>query len=273
MSRCGGKIQEKDDDAKLREQYIAQVTRSLNEVQDNLTDLTRKQQDRSRQYVGMIEEQKQVSDSQREDLMRKIQSLRNEPAATSAALARARKQAEGDDRARVTELVQLVEKLQAEVEARNRENEVLHATVASLQLDLQRREQLIVAQRSAISESNEIIERQARKNTELALEQYRVFYRIDTYNRLSADRIIQHRGGGVWSLSTSGFDETRLKEAHKSGLTEIRINKPLPRLKLVTIHDRHSYEMVPLSRAETMFRILHRDRFWAAGRHLVIAVK
>lgn len=268
-------LKEKDEDSALREQYIAQVTRSLNDVQDNLTALTQKQQDLSRTYVGMIEEQKQVSVSQRDDLMQKISSLRNELAATAAALKEARRQAEGTtSKARVVELVQLVEKLQAEVERRNSENEILHQTVANLQLDLEKRDQVIVAQTKTIEDSNVIIERKEKENVELILDTYRVWYRVDTFDRLKEDHVIEYRGGGVWMLSRSKlFDPGKLKEKHKSALPEITIDKPKRRLKLITIHPEGTYEMVQKSRHETVFRILEREAFWAGSPYLVIAVK
>jgi hypothetical protein len=268
-------LKEKDDAAALRDQYISQVTRSLNEVQDNLTDLTRKQQDVSKQYVRMIEEGKRVTTTQRDDLTQKIRALQQEVSTTSAALVNARKKAEGNnDGARVAELVRLVEKLQTEVETRGTQIAMLQETVANLQLDVQQRDQIIVAQGTTIASNNAEMQRQEQENVRLALEKYRVFYRVDTYDRLSEDNVIEHRSGGVWTLSTKNFDSTKLKEAHKSGLVEIRIDKPKGRLKLVTIHSRNSYEMVRgSSRQETIFRILDREKFWTAGPYLVIAVK
>jgi chromosome segregation ATPase len=275
--RLKKQLQEKDEDAQLGEQYIEQVTKSLNEVQDNLTQLTQKQADLSKQYVDLVENRQAVSASQRDDLLQQIQSLRDQLSRNAASLENTRHEA-NTSKKRVAALVALVEKLQAEIQERTSEIEGLHTTIADLRIDVIHKDQTINDQQETIASNNRVIEDQGRKNAELEIERNTVYYRVDSYANLEADRVITNTGGllgigSVWTIGTSDIDKSKFTAKNRYIVNEIRIAAPRHRIKLISIHAQHSYELYPSSRQETTLRIFNRDAFWKSSPYLVVAVK
>lgn len=270
-------LQEKDEDAQLSEQYIEQVTKSLNEVQDNLTQLTQKQSDLSKKYAALVENRQSVSSSQRDDLLSQIQSLREQLNRNATALANTRREADGSKK-RVAQLVALVEKLQAEIEERTNEIEGLQATIANLRVEMIAKDKTITDQQETIESNNRVIEDQGRKNAQLENEKNTVYYRVDSYANLEADHIIKNTGGllgigSVWTLGTSDMDKSKFTPKNRYTVDAITIAAPRHRVTVISIHAPHSFELYPSGRHETILRIFNRDAFWGSSPYLVVAVK
>ncbi|HEX3109054.1 MAG TPA: hypothetical protein VHU41_08160 [Thermoanaerobaculia bacterium] len=268
------KIAEQDEDAKLSEEYIEHVTRSLNEVQDSLTHVTQKQNEVSKYYSDLIEKQTTVSVTQREELMNQVDSLQNQLAHNSAALAQTRREADANKK-RVGQLVALVDHLQAEVDERTREIVSLRDVVAKMQVQAQQREAVIVEQQRTIAESNRVIEDQGRQNAALEEERDTVFYRVDTYDKLQSDGIIKHSGGllgigGVWMLQTANFAKEKFTSKNRYAFPDLIITMPWSRLQILSNHPKKSYFFIPKGRDKSLLHVLDAKAFWGGSPYLVI---
>lgn len=271
------KIAEQDEDAKLSEDYIEHVTKSLNEVQDSLTHLTQKQNDVSKYYNDLIEKQTSVSVTQRQDLMSQVASLQNQLAHNSAALAQTRREADAN-RKRVGQLVALVDHLQAEVDERTRELVSLREVVTNMQVQAQKREEVIRDQQETIETSNRVIEDQGRRNAALEDERNTVFYRVDTYDKLQADGLIKYSGGvlgvrGVWTLQTANFTKEKFLSKNRYAFPDLVITTPWPRLKVLSNHASGTYYLIPKGRNASLLHVIDPKAFWGGSPYLIIAVK
>lgn len=268
------KVAEEEEDAKLSEEYIERVTRSLNEVHDSLTQLTHKQSEVSKHYTDLIEKQTSVSVTQRRELMNQVQWLRDQLARNSAALAQTRREADANKK-RVGQLVALVDHLQAEVDERTREIVSLRELVAKMQVEAKQRDDWY---QETIAESKRVIEDQGRRNAALEKERNTVFYRVDTYDNLRSEGIIKYSGGvfgirGVWTLETANFTQDKFTAKNRYALIDLIIRTPWWRLAVLSSHPRGSYYLVPRGQNASLLHVVDRDAFWGGSPYLVIAVK
>lgn len=270
-------LAQQNEDAKLREDYVVNVTKSLNEVQDSLTQLTQKQTVLLKQSSD-LEKQKSVSLSQRSDLMNQLQALRTQLDGNAVALARARNVADASE-VRVGTLVKLVDTLQSEIREKISQIASLQASVAKLQIEIERRDDTIEEQRLTIETNNQVIEDQRKSNAELEIEKTLVYYRVGNYRALEQDHVIQRRGGiiglgSIWVLGpTSAFDLTKFAKRNRYSLPDLEINVPITDVSVISVHPRGSFSVLMRTRKITIVHIIDRKAFWGDSRFLVIAVK
>ena len=269
------RIAEMEEDNELREQYITDVTQTLASVQGSLANLRVAQSELQRQS-STLEQRNTVTMTQRDDLLRRIEALRDEFETNSARLNEARQRAE-DAESKVSEFLPLIAQLQTDLAQRDQEVKALRATVANLQVDLRRRDDVIATQTQVLAERDRTVEEQARRIDETEKDRNRVYYRIDTIAALQSRKLIARKGGlfgsrvrGVW-LPARKLDVGHFTEADRRDLRSLEISAPAGVTMLVTLHDPESFRLEPLTSRTSILHIEEPERFWAGGPFLIIA--
>ncbi len=269
------RIAEMEEDNELREQYITDVTQTLASVQGSLADLRVAQSEVQRQS-STLEQRNTVTMTQRDELLRRIEALRDEFETNSARLNEARRRAE-DAESKVSEFLPLIAQLQTDLAQRDQEVRALRATVANLQVDLRRRDDAIASQTQVLAERNRTVEEQARRIDETENDRNRVYYRIGTIAALQSRKLITRKGGlfgsrvrGVW-LPAEKLDVEHFTEADRRDLRSLEIPAPAGETMIITLHDPESFRLEPLTSRTSVLHIEEPARFWAGGPFLIIA--
>jgi uncharacterized protein (DUF3084 family) len=268
------RIAQMEEENRLREQYITEVTETLTSVQENLTGLRVEQSELQRQW-STLEQRQRVTATQRDELLQRIENVRGQLETNGAKLAEARARAEKAD-GKVTQLLPLIAQLQNDLTRRDQEVTSLRTTVGRLQVDLRKRDEVIVTQNQTIAERDRALTDQARLMEEAENERNRVYYRIDRFAALQTDKLIIREGGlfgsrvrGVWlpagKLNVDHFTQADRREVHA-----IEVGAPAGAAQIITKHDPESFRHEALTPTRSVIRILDPEKFWAAGPFLIV---
>jgi septal ring factor EnvC (AmiA/AmiB activator) len=270
------KIAQMEEENKLREQYITEVTQTLAAVQDNLTKLRVAQNDVQRQWSSI--ERQRVTASQRDELLQRIEALRGELESNDDRLAAVKRRAESAE-GRVSQLLPLISQLQKDLVQRGHEIASLRTTVSRLQIEIRRRDEVIDTQVAAISQRDRALDERERQLAAADVEKNLVYYRIDTIAALHQEKLIIREGGlfgsrlrGVW-VPADKLEPTEFNPIDRRELRELAVNAPMTRVQIVTHHDPQSFTQEPLTPTTSIICILDPEKFWAAGRFLIVARK
>jgi chromosome segregation ATPase len=236
---------------------------TFNEIEDNLSEISGHQKfianaatsenrrnpdirDQIRQEIAQINDIMIENKDKLESLKQQLKTSNLKIKALEETIAILSKRVEDKD-VEIADLKNQLEKL-------NIEKDNLNKTVSQLQEDTQKKEEIISKQEEAIDELNT------------------VWYIVNTNKYLEDNQIIEKSGklGGGKILSenaqTGKFTKADLREIRSIGVNSDKV-------KLITTHDKDSYELVKKDKIITHLQIKDPELFWKASKFCVIEIK
>jgi DNA repair exonuclease SbcCD ATPase subunit len=236
---------------------------TFNEIEDNLSEITGHQKfianaansenrrnpdvrDRIRKEIAMINDIMIENKDKLESLQKQLKSNNLKIKALEETITILSKRVEEKDM-EIADLKDQLGKL-------NIEKENLNKTVAQLQEDAAKKEEVIAKQQETIDQLNT------------------VWYIVNTNKYLEENGILEKSGklGGGKVLSDN-VATGKFKQADLRNISTININSD--KAKLITTHDKDSYEFVKKDKVITHLQIKDQAEFWKTSKFCVIEIK
>jgi chromosome segregation ATPase len=236
---------------------------TFNEIEDNLSEISGHQKFISNAATSENRRNPDVRDQIRQEIAQindimienkdKLESLKQQ-LKTSNLKIKALEETIAILSKRVEEKDLEIADLKDQLEKLNIEKESLNKTVAQLQEDAAKKEEIISKQEETIDQLNS------------------VWYIVNTNKYLVENEIIEKSGklGGGKVLSDN-VKTGKFKQADLRNIRTIAINSE--KAKLITTHDRNSYEWVRKDKIITHLQIKEPEEFWKTSKFCVIEIK
>ncbi len=243
---------------KLRDQFIEEYTRTINDVYDNLERI-RKREGLLSKYSKDLEKQKTVS--LREKMLSNIESIDSYLRSSKKQLKKL-KEKMYSVQMQTASLEETINKLNETLEEKERYITELKNQVEQLNVRIARAEE-------ELQQKEETIQTQTRKlNT--------AYYIIADEKELKEKGIIEEKGGifGIRKAKklAPGFSKSDFMVADIASTSSIAINKNIKKVKIISPHNPESYHLVKKDDRQTILEIIDPEEFWKI-KYLVILTK
>ncbi len=246
------------EQSSLKDQFIEEYTKTINDVYDNL--------ERIRKKEGMVtkftqdSEKKQIA-SYREKMLNNVSSIESYLKESKVKLNRLQEKLHtallnnATFEETITKLNQTIEAKEQEIGELRQKVEQLNTRVAEVEGKLQQREELIANQTSTINSA---------------------FYIIGNEKDLKGKGIIEEKGGILGIRKTKklapGFNTDEFTKLNMVTDEVIPIDRSIKNVKIISPHDPESYHLVKKDENQTLLEIINPDAFWKI-KYLVIMTK
>ncbi|MCB0281223.1 MAG: hypothetical protein H6627_09410 [Calditrichae bacterium] len=246
------------EQSQSKDRFIEEYTSTLNEVYDNLESI-RKREGLITEYSKSLEKSKQAS--VKEKMISNIQSIDSYINRSKQKLSTLRTRFQ-----------------ESEVTSKSFEE-----TIEKLTKELEEKEMYIAELRGAVDSLNNKVSLAsvALKQRDMIIEEQTeqmnmAYYVIGTDEELEQKSIITEKGGllgiGKTTVVADSFNNDDFNKTDIVNTEEIKIEKNVDDIEIVSSHDPESYELVAEGNGETRLAIKNPNNFWKM-RYLVIITK
>jgi septal ring factor EnvC (AmiA/AmiB activator) len=271
VARTKGELEEERRKNELLKVYVAEATKTINDVQEQLAKIGPMQgaistRTRDPELRGS------VSAGQRQVLLRQITDMQAQLQQSAQAIA-AFKERESGFVEKVTELSETIDRLQTTVEEKTREIDALHKTIASMSVEVERLKSEQRENRAAIAAHEQTIQARDRDVTRLTEELNTAHVAIGSVRDLLSQNIVVQVGRIRRSRRVSpDLDPTSLTPIDIRTTSEFVIAAPANRVEVISTHPVSSYHLESRSGVGSALVVDHAEEFWKF-RYLIIGTK
>jgi myosin heavy subunit len=268
---------------RLSTEYVEDVTRIIDEVQQNLDQIEEREGIISTISLQTAEERSRRGRDIGEELENSIADIDAYIQENKDKLAEVTERME-ESEIRIESLENLVRHLTQSVAEKEETLATLRSTVNRLQADVAtlnrevRRKDAEIAERErTITEQVEQLEEQTQVIEEQREEQATAFYIVGTRDDLRRKGIIEERRGGLLGMQKDvkiGTIYQRHFNPVEKALDSIHLGRDVKRAEVVSAHsDQPDLFTVDNGDAGPVLRVKDTDRFWAISEYLVVMVE
>lgn len=258
----------------LQNTYIAETTKTLTEIQDNLAVIAEREHAIKQASDAAVERGTPLSPSQRDSMLKDLAGLSQQLEQQKALIASFQEK-EGQWHGKIDSLSELVMRFEKTIATKDGEIVDLRKTIERMTLrvsDLeegQRRDQRALQERDLAIENRDA---QVRKLTGILRTGYIL---AGPAARLVSLGVVKESGGFLRRRKRTlalDFDTTPFTLVDISETVEIDLAAPADKIEVVSPHPRESYRIVPQDRNSSKLVVQSPDSFWRF-RYVVICYK
>ncbi len=261
-------------DAKLRDEYVGELTNTWNDVQDAISAVETEQKS-VQKMISQSESKGPVSQSRRDILLARVNDIQATLKSYRERLARLEKKL-SQSTAENSKLHQLVAKLTETVEKKEEEIRTLRGELEGLRTTVAKLEEETQEKARVIGEQTKVIETRTSEIEEARRELDKSFWIQGTDKTLLTKGVVVATGGFIGlgkSLQPAGtLDPSLFERLEISKTRELTIPARLKDVKLVTSHAKGSYELVAADPKTTTLKITNAEEFWKLGKFLIVEI-
>jgi len=246
-------------EADAKQKQVEDVLAAINEIQMGLNAVREKQAIVTKVSSDVESKQKENSQSVKDDILRNISDI-------DAAMAENKKKMDGLQqkikgyKGKIAGLEKTVKTLQESIAQKEKEIVALKEEVMKLNVQ-------VATLTTAVQEKETMIKEQD-KSLKTA------YYVVDTENSLREKGILEYRGGVIGVGSTKSvnqdFDPTKFNKIDITEMKEIKIDRNINNMEILTTHSKASYELSALGEKQAVLKIKDPQVFWQKSKYLVV---
>lgn len=253
-------------EAKLRDDYVGELTTTWNEVQDAVSRIETERE--SVQAMLSQGEKGPVSQARRDAVLARIADIEATLKQYKQKMANLSKKL-AEEKSANARLRELVAKLETSIVAK--ENEI-----AGLRTELDGLKTTVAALEQAGVEKDKVIEEKTGEVAARQAELDKAFWIQAEAKELETKGIVRRTGGVLGmgkSLRLAGsIDETLFEKIEIPNKLEFALASPLDDVRLISSHPKESYELVKVDEKNTTLKVLDPAVFWKLGKFLVVEI-
>lgn len=267
-------LDEEREKGRLQREYVEEATRTISAIHERLASVGTLAT-AVRATTGDIERGDQGALSEREELLKKIDSVKNDLEENAKGIAAFREKTAAYD-GKLGALETTIDRLQTTLQSKEREISDLRSALVNVRQELKLAERQSQEQRRELSNVSATLAVTEATVDELRREASAAWYVIGEAKPLIENGIIEQKGGlfrrKVRKVAP-GFQEKHFLpfdiERHRSLEITHRSNG---KVELVSPHAPESYRLVPVSANMTRLEIIDPSTFWRI-RYLVVLLR
>jgi chromosome segregation ATPase len=260
--------------AEAQRQYIAEMTRVLNEVQDSLAEIRR--DELNIVWISAVADKEGwTRKSQKKEVLQDIESIRTALHENQAKLSALEGRFDSST-VRIASLTSLVAGLQNTLGEQERSITSLRKNIDALHTEIQQKDKLISEQGEEIVLQEEQIVEQQDRIERFQEEDRKAYLLVRPAEELKRLGVAEVKRGtlGVrrhWRL-TNKFEKSLFEEINIEDSRDLSIASPLQKVEILSSHPASSYSLEAAGPRSTVLRIHDPQKFWQF-RFLIILTK
>jgi chromosome segregation ATPase len=246
-------------EADAKQKQVEEVLAAINEIQTGLNAVREKQSIVSKVSSDIESKQKENTQTVKDDILRNITDI-------DAAMLENKKKMDGLQqkikgyKTKIAGLEKTMKTLQESVAQKEKEIVTLKEEVTKLNVQVATLTTAVMEKETTIKEQDKSLKT--------------AYYVIDTENSLREKGILEYRGGviGVGSTKnvTQDFDPTKFKQIDITEMKEIKIDRNISNMEVLTVHSKSAYELAAAGDKQAVLKIKDPQTFWQKSKYLVI---
>jgi chromosome segregation ATPase len=271
VTRTKSELEEERRKNELLKVYVAEATKTINEVQEQLASIGPMQGSISTRTRDP-ELRGSFSAGQRQNLLRQITEMQQQLQQSANVIAEFKERESGFTE-KVTELSQTIDRLQTAVAEKTLEIDALRKTIASMSVEVERLQSEQRENRAAIAAQEQTIQERDRDVVLLTDKLNTAHVAIGSVRDLMAQKIVVQVGRIRRSRKVSpDLDPTRLTPIDVRTTSEFVIAAPKERVEVISTHPVASYHLENRAGVGSALVVDRADEFWKF-RYLIIGTK
>jgi predicted nucleic acid-binding Zn-ribbon protein len=274
VSEKNREIERLQNEAKMRDSYVSELTNTWTEVQDAISAVET-EQGKTRQLVSQSETSGPVSASRRDAVLDKVKQIQENLGRYRTRMADLEKKL-GAEKGANEKLRVLVVNLQKTIDSKEKEIGQLRTDLESLRTTVARLEEEGQQKDKVIGEKTKEVEERTSEVEAARRELDKCFWTFGRPKELLEKGVVTKTGGfiglGKSLTPAENLDASHFEQLEISKTSELSIPYPLKEVQFVTRHAKGSYELIGIGPKLTTLRIKNPAEFWRLGKFLIIAI-